>query len=83
MQWIIGCVVIGIGFLIVLRSEWLYQNLGSIDWAERHLGTEGGSRLFYKLIGIAAILLTFLAWTDILGGTLRLIFSPLIGVLGS
>lgn len=81
MKWLIGSVVILIGFVITLKSEWLLQNVGRVDWAERHLGTEGGTRLFYKLIGILAILLTFFAWTDILGGTLRLIFSPLSGVL--
>jgi len=80
MKWLIGFGVIIIGFLMVLKSEWLYQNVGRVEWAERHLGTEGGSRLFYKLLGIAAILLTFFAWTDILGGTLRAIFSPLSGV---
>jgi hypothetical protein len=75
MKYFIGTLVIGVGFLLMWKSEWLINNVGRIGWAEQHLGTEGGSRLFYKLIGLLLIVGTFLFWTGAGLGLLRSIFS--------
>jgi len=58
------------------KSEWILNNFGRVAWAEKHLGMEGGTRLFYKLLGIVIILgglsvMTGL-WNDILGGIVKL-----------
>ncbi len=73
----LGILVVVGGFLIVWQSEWLYRNLGPVDWAERKLGTEGGTRLYYKLIGIAIIILGLFIvsgiWYDLLNGLASLL----------
>ncbi len=71
MHYIIGLVVALIGVLLVIKSEWFFENFGSISWAEEHLGTSGGSRLMYKLIGLAFIFIGFLVITNLFGGFLE------------
>ncbi|MBI2984081.1 MAG: hypothetical protein HYY50_00410 [Candidatus Kerfeldbacteria bacterium] len=68
--------VIGLGALLVIKTQWFYNFTGPIDWAEQHLGTEGGTRLFIKLIGIAIILGAFLWVTGGLQAILNGIFKP-------
>lgn len=67
--------IIGVGFLIVWKAEWMMENFGRIAWAEEHLGSEGGTRLLYKLIGITTIVLSFLYMSGALSSILRAIFS--------
>ena len=74
LLWLIGG---GVGFLIIWKSEWLYQNFGTVAWAEEHLGTEGGSRLFYKLFGLMMIFVSFLGVSGFLGGLILGIFGGL------
>lgn len=63
------------GSLMIVYTEWLVSNFGRIAWAEQHLGTEGGTRMFYKLLGALIILLAFLAVTGTLGDLLRGFFG--------
>ncbi len=62
---IFGLIIVVIGYMFVWKSEWLMQNFGRIGFAEKHLGTSGGSRLMYKLIGIIIIIVGFLKATDL------------------
>lgn len=65
------------GSVIVIKSEAVYSFFGPVQWAENKIGSEGGSRLFYKLIGILIIFLGFSVatglWFDILNGFARMI----------
>lgn len=63
-----GLVMAGIGFLFVLKSEALLQNIGSIPWAEDKLGSMGGTRMFYKLMGLIIIFFGFMTMTGMFGG---------------
>ncbi len=76
---ILGLVIVVIGALVTIKSEWIYQNFGSIPSADKYLGTEGGSRLAYKLIGILISIIGFLMITGlhraVLGGLVGL-FTP-------
>lgn len=78
MRIIIGFLVAGIGFLMVYKTNWFYENLGSISWAERNL-MGGGSRLVYKLLGMVTIIVGFLVVTnlhkEVIGGILASIFG--------
>lgn len=65
-----GFALSAIGFVIVWKSEWFLQNFGAIPWAEAKLGTSGGSRLFYKLIGLGVIFVGILMMTGLFGGLL-------------
>jgi hypothetical protein len=60
-----GSILIGIGLLFVMKTEWFMQNIGRIEWAEAKLGD---SRLFYKLLGIVIIFFGLMAITGLLGG---------------
>lgn len=65
MRYFIGIIMVLIGVLLVIKTEWFIQNFGNNAWAEEHLGTSGGTRLMYKLIGIAFIFFGFLAITNL------------------
>ncbi|MFH1226027.1 MAG: hypothetical protein V1684_01935 [bacterium] len=74
---IISLIGVAVGALMVIKNEWFLANLGKNAWAEQHLGVEGGSRLMYKLIGLAVILVSLLLMTNLLQGMLLSILSPL------
>ena len=76
MPWFVGLIFLGIGFILVLKTQWFYDFLGPIDWAEQHMG---GTRFFLKLLGVVLIVGTFLGWTGILGSLFQGIFSPVVG----
>lgn len=75
---LIGFLVAGLGFLMVWKTEWFQSMLGYVDWAEKTFGG-GGTRFFYKLLGITIIVIGFLVVTNlfdlIIGGFFRSIFS--------
>jgi hypothetical protein len=62
--WLLG---VAVGALMVIKTEWIVQNFGSSAWAEQHLGTSGGTRLMYKLIGIAVIFVSMMGATGLIG----------------
>jgi len=82
MKFLIGILLIAIGFLIIWKTAAIVGFAGKIWWAEQHLGTEGGTYLAYKLIGIAFIFLGLLAMTgqdeDFLQNTVGRLFAPSI-----
>jgi len=67
-----------IGILIVIKTEWIVQNFGTNAWAEAKFGFSGGSRIFYKLIGLGIIFIGFIImtgmWEGFLMGTVGKIF---------
>ncbi len=70
-----GLLILVIGCLFVIKSEWLLQNFGTVAWAEQHLGLDGGSRLFYKLLGVLMAVVGISMATGLLG-------SIVVGTLG-
>ncbi len=60
---------------MVIKTQWIYDFTGPIEWAEQHLGTEGGTKVFIKLLGVVLIIGTFLAATGILGNLILGIFG--------
>ena len=76
---IIGLLIVGFGFLLVLKTEWFLQFCGSIAWAEKWRGADGGTRLFYKLLGILFCFLGFLTMTGLLKPMVMSIVGPLFG----
>jgi len=68
MNYIIGIICVLVGSLLILKTEWFFENFGTIAWAEENLGTSGGSRLMYKLIGLVAIFIGFLLVTNMFQG---------------
>lgn len=68
MKFILGLLAVLAGFGMVVKTEWLIENIGTNSWAEAKLGTSGGSRLLYKLIGIGLIFIGFLLITGMFNG---------------
>ncbi|OGY46222.1 MAG: hypothetical protein A3A24_01520 [Candidatus Buchananbacteria bacterium RIFCSPLOWO2_01_FULL_46_12] len=75
---ILGLIIAAVGALVTIKSEWFYENFGAIPSADKYLGTEGGSRLAYKLIGILASILGFLIMTNLIQSVLDMIAKILI-----
>jgi hypothetical protein len=81
MKYVLGIILIGVGFVIVWKADWLMNNFGRIAWAEEKLGVEGGTRTLYKLIGVAIIFFSFMYMTGMLQGILGAIFKPTTRVM--
>jgi hypothetical protein len=78
MRILIGLLVSLGGFLMVYKTQFILDMVGYVDWAEKHLG-QGGSRLFYKLLGTVIILIGFLVITNlydmVIGGFILGVFG--------
>ena len=79
MTIVIGIILVVIGFLLVWKTHPIVDFAGHSDWAEQHLGTEGGTYLLYKLIGLLLIFFGLMAITGLhqgfLEGTLGKVFG--------
>lgn len=80
MNIVIGILIILAGVFLVIKTEWFIQNFGTSSWAEQHLGSSGGTRLMYKLIGIAIIILSMMGMTGMLGEVIISVFGRLFGL---
>ncbi len=72
-----GLVFIIVGSAMVINTEPLFRFFGAMDWADSWMPFSGGSRLGYKLIGIAFIVVGFLLITGLLQPALLYLFAPL------
>lgn len=77
-QIILGIIIIVAGFGMVAKTEWLINNFGRMAWFEDKLGTEGGTRLGYKLIGLLAIFIGIIVMTGSGSDFFGWVLSPLI-----
>ncbi len=80
MKYFIGISAIIVGVLMILKTEWFVRSFGASAWAEQHLGTSGGTRLMYKLIGLAFIILAMMGMTGMLGTVILSVFGRLFGL---
>ncbi|MBU0721869.1 hypothetical protein KKA93_00185 [Patescibacteria group bacterium] len=78
MHILIGFIIFAVGAFIVIKSEAMLNAFGRIEFFERHLSSDGGSRIGYKLIGILAIFIGILVMTNMIGGFLEWILSPIL-----
>ncbi len=77
-QIILGLLILIGGVFLVMKTEWLMSNFGRMAWFEEKLGTEGGSRLGYKLLGILAIFIGIIFMTGSGSSFVGWMLSPLI-----
>jgi hypothetical protein len=75
---ILGLAMVVAGALMVIKSEAVLNTFGRMAFFEKNLGTEGGSRLGYKLIGIVVVFFGALVMTNLFGSFAQWVFSPLI-----
>ena len=77
-KFFLGTFIATVGFLVVWKSEWMLRNFGRIAFFDQHLGTEGGSRLGYKLIGMLAMFIGVLMMTGLIDAFMGWTLSPLM-----
>ncbi len=75
---IFGAILLITGPFLVIKSEWFLENFGKIQWAEEKLGSEGGTRLLYKIIGLAFMFFGLTMIFNLFGGIVLWVFSPLL-----
>ena len=75
---ILGLIIAAIGAVVTIKAEWMYRNFGPIPSADKYLGTEGGTRLAYKLIGILISIIGFLVMTNLVNNVLSAIVKLFI-----
>ena len=78
MQIIFGILVTAIGGSLVIQTEWFVTNFGRINWFEEKLGSDGGSRLGYKLIGILLLFIGVILMTGSGDAFFGWLLTPLI-----
>jgi len=80
MSIFLGLLGIGIGLLVSIKHEWFLHNVGRIASVEKYLGTFGGSRLFYQLLGVLLIILSTLYMTGLLQRMLTGLAGKVFGI---
>ncbi len=78
-QFIVGIIVAAIGFVLVWQADWFMRIFGAIPFAEKYLSSEGGTRLFYKLIGILIMIGGIMHATDLLEQLMSFLFKKFFG----
>ncbi len=74
----LGLVMLGIGALLAVKTEWFLNNFGSINWFEDKFGSSGGSRLGYKLIGFVFLFLGIIFITGSGNNFMSWLLGPLL-----
>ena len=75
---IVGIILTVAGAGMVLKSEWLLNNFGRLAWFEDKLGSDGGSRLGYKLIGIICLIVGIIMMTGSGNAFMTWLLGPLL-----
>jgi hypothetical protein len=78
MNIVLGLVLAVVGALITIKSEAMLNMFGRVGFFEKYLGTEGGTRLGYKLLGILVFFIGVLLMTNLFGSFIGWVLSPLI-----
>lgn len=67
-----------IGSFLVIKTDWFMNNFGRMSWFEDKLGSSGGSRLGYKIIGFIMIFLGIIFVTGSGESFMTWFLSPLL-----
>ncbi len=74
----IGALILAAGAFLTIKTEWMLENFGRIAWFEAKFGSEGGSRLGYKLIGIILVFIGIIVFTGSGNAFMSWLLSPLL-----
>lgn len=75
---ILGLIIFAIGVFLIIKTEAVLKGFGRIYFFEKNFGTEGGSRLGYKMIGIIFIFIGILIITGMINDFMEWFLSPLL-----
>jgi len=65
----LGIAIMVVGYFVVAKSEVVFGWFGTNDFAEKYLGF-GGSRLFYKLVGVLIVFVGIFVATNVISDIL-------------
>ncbi len=75
---LVGVLIMGAGILMTWKTVWIHGLLGPVGFAEKAFGG-GGSKFFYKLVGIAVVFIGIIVATNlfdrIFGGLILRVFG--------
>ncbi|MFH1425941.1 MAG: hypothetical protein ABIG66_00720 [Candidatus Kerfeldbacteria bacterium] len=74
MKYVIGVIMIAFGVFVIWKTESMIRMMGKISWAEDKFGS-GGTWTFWKVVGLALILLAFFIMSGAAFGILDWIFA--------
>ena len=80
---LIGLIIAALCFLLVWKTEWIHVQVGSWHFAEKYLGSEGGTRLAIKLIGILGVFIGLLTVAGLQDNFVLWILRKIIPGFGS
>ena len=80
MKYLISLFVIAAGAYMVIKTDNILDAFGRVDFAERKFVEYGGSRFFYKMLGLLVIFGAFLALFGFWEGILNVTIGPLFGL---
>jgi len=75
---ILGIVIMAPGLFLVIKTEWFVNNFGRLAWFEEKLGSEGGTRLGYKLFGLLFLFIGIIVLTGSGQNFMNWLLSPLL-----
>jgi hypothetical protein len=78
MHIIYGIIMFGLGIAATVKSESLLNAFGRVGFFEQYLGSEGGSRLGYKLLGLLIAFIGIMIMTGLIDGFMTWLVSPLV-----
>jgi hypothetical protein len=76
MRYVIGLIFTALGVMMVIKTEWVVDFSGRVDFAEKYLGTEGGTRIFWKLVGVIIVIVSWMYMFNLGESILRWLFLP-------
>jgi hypothetical protein len=79
---IVGLLITAAGVILLAKTEWFVSNFGRIAWFEEKLGSSGGSRLGYKLIGFVFVFVGVIVMTGSGPSFMSWLLSPLFQLNG-
>lgn len=68
-NFLIGLIIMGVGFLITWKAYWIVENFGRDEWAESKLA--GGTTAMYRIVGVIAIFFGMLLATGLMRNFLK------------
>lgn len=75
---IFGFFLFAIGPFLILKTEWFLTSFGRNEWAEQKFSSYGGTRFFYKVLGLIMIFFGMTMMLDLFGGMVMWVFGPLL-----
>lgn len=78
MRIVLGLIILVAGAGMVMKTEFLVNNFGRIPFFDKYLGSEGGTRLGYKIIGLLTAFIGILMVTNLYNDFMMWVLSPLI-----